>query len=72
MWFNLPSNIIINKKREKTVSIRTIGYEQTFFIVILGYMANGTKLPAICIFKLKKILKEKFPNSIHVRVNEKI
>jgi DDE superfamily endonuclease len=34
-------------------------------------MADGTKLPAVCIFKLKNIPKEKFPHGIYIRVNEK-
>ncbi|CAB5326169.1 unnamed protein product [Rhizophagus irregularis] len=34
-------------------------------------MADGTKLPAVCIFKLKNILKEKFPYGIYIRANEK-
>ena len=71
MWYDLPSNITINKKGEKTVSIRTTGHERTSFTVILGCMADGTKLPAVCIFKVKKILKEKFPDGIHIRANEK-
>jgi hypothetical protein len=71
MWFDLPSNTTINKKGEKTVSIRTTGHERTSFTVILGCMADGTKLPAVCIFKVKKIPKEKFPDGIHIRANEK-
>ena len=34
-------------------------------------LADGTKLPAVCIFKLKNILKENFPRGIYIRVNEK-
>ena len=60
MWFDLPSNTTINKKGEKTISIRTTGHEQTSFTVILGCMADGTKLPAVCIFKVKKIPKKNF------------
>ena len=71
MWFDLPSNTTINKKGEKTISIRTTGHERTSFTVILGCMADGTKLPAVCIFKVKKIPKEKFPDGIHIRANEK-
>ncbi|GBC09173.1 hypothetical protein RclHR1_08660004 [Rhizophagus clarus] len=29
------------------------------------------KLPAVCIFKLKNVSKEKFPNSIYISANEK-
>ncbi|CAB5321968.1 unnamed protein product [Rhizophagus irregularis] len=71
MWFNLPNNTTINQKKAKTVSICTIGHEQSSFTVILVCMADGMKLPAICIFKLKNILKEKFPYGIYIRVNEK-
>ena len=71
MWFDLPSNTTINKKGEKTISIRTTEYEQTFFTVILECMADGIKLPTVCIFKVKKIPKEKFPDGIHIRANEK-
>jgi hypothetical protein len=71
MWFDLPSNTTVNKKGEKTISIRTTGHERTSFTVILGCMADGTKLPAVCIFKVKKIPKEKFPDGIHIRANEK-
>ena len=34
-------------------------------------MTDGTKLPAVCIFKLKNIPKENFPRGIYIRVNEK-
>lgn len=71
MWFDLPSNTTIHKKGEKTISIRTTGYERTSFTVVLGCMADGTKLPPVCIFKLKNIPKEKFPIGIHIRANEK-
>ncbi|GBB92419.1 hypothetical protein RclHR1_00200052 [Rhizophagus clarus] len=71
IWFDLPSNTTINQKGATTVNIRTIGHEQSSFTVILACMANGTKLPAVCIFKLKNVPKEKFPNSIYIRANKK-
>src|SRR6266542_3072444 len=71
MWFDLPSNTTINQKDAKTVNICTTGHERTSFTVVLRCMANGTKLPAVCIFKLKNIPKEKFPRGIYIRVNEK-
>ncbi|GBC04795.1 hypothetical protein RclHR1_05880008 [Rhizophagus clarus] len=71
MWFDLPSNMTINQKGAKTVNIRTTGHEQSLFTVILACMADGMKLPAVCIFKLKNVLKEKFPNGIYIRANEK-
>lgn len=71
LWFDLPINTTINQKGAKTVSIRTTGHERSSFTVILACMADGTKLPAVCIFKLKNIPKEKFPRGIYIRVNEK-
>ncbi len=67
----LLSNTTIDYKEAKTVSICIIGYEHSFFTVILAYIADGTKLSAVCIFKLKNIPKEKFSYSIHIRANEK-
>ena len=72
IWFDLLSNITINKKEEKTVSIHTTEYKWTSFTVILRYMTDGTKLSAVYIFKLKKILKEKFSDGIHIHVNKKV
>jgi hypothetical protein len=71
LWFDLPINTTINQKGAKTVSIRTTGHERSSFTVILACMADGTKLPAVCIFKLKNIPKENFPRGIYIRVNEK-
>ncbi len=71
LWFDLPSNTTIDHKGAKTVSIRTTGHERSSFTVILGCMTDGTKLPAVCIFKLKNIPKENFPYGIYIRANEK-
>ena len=60
MWFDLPSNTTINQKGAKSVSIRTTSHKHLSFTVILACMADGTKFPAVCIFKLKNILKENF------------
>ena len=71
MWFDLPSNTTIDNKGTKTVNIRTTGHERSSFTVVLACMADGTKLPAVCIFKLKKLPREEFPHGIYIRVNEK-
>ncbi len=71
MWFDLLSNSTIDHKGTKTVIIRTTGYEHSYFTVILICMADGSKLPAVCIFKLKNVSKEEFLHGIHIRVNEK-
>lgn len=71
MWFDLPSNTTIDHKGTKTVTIRTTGHERSSFTVVLACMADGSKLPAVCIFKLKNIPKENFSHGIHIRANEK-
>ncbi len=71
MWFNLPSNFTIDHKGTKTVIIRTTEHEHSSFTVVLACMADGNKLLAVCIFKLKNVPKKEFPHGIHIRVNEK-
>ena len=61
----------LNEHGTRTVSIRTTGHKRTTFTVMLGCLANGTKLSATCIFKLKKIPREELPRDINIRVNEK-
>ncbi len=71
IFFDLLSNIIIDHKDTKTVTIHITGYEYSSFTIILACMADDSKFPAVCIFKLKNLPKEKFPHSIHIRVNKK-
>ena len=35
-------------------------------------MVDNTKLPAVCIFKLKNILRESFPEGNFIYVNKKV
>src|SRR6266540_6863452 len=58
MWFNLPSNFTIDHKGTKTVIIRTTEHEHSSFTVVLACMADGNKLLAVCIFKLKNVPKK--------------
>jgi len=69
--FDMPSPVTIEKRGSKTVGIKTTGHERTNFTVILGCLADGTKLPAMCIFKLKTIPRDVFPLNVIIRVNEK-
>jgi hypothetical protein len=69
--FNLPYSTTLDHCGTSTVNIRTTGHEKTNFTVILTCMADGTKLPAVCIFKLKNVPREAFPRGIYIRVNEK-
>ena len=41
------------------------------FTVILGCMANGSKLLSIIIFKLKNKPKKEFSNSVFIKTNKK-
>src|ERR1043165_4568463 len=63
------SNTTIDKVEAKTISIRIIGHKKTNFTVVLACMADGTKLPPLIIFKLKKVSKGKFLSDIIVRAN---
>ena len=67
----MPSNTTLDQRSTSTVTIRTTGHEKTHFTVVLSCLADGTKLSVTCIFKLKNIPKEQFPQGINIRVNEK-
>ena len=69
MTFDLPSNTTVDEIGIRTVSIRTTGHEKTNFTVVLTCMADGTKLPPLIIFKLKKIPKGNFPPEVIVHAN---
>ncbi|CAG8561418.1 11541_t:CDS:2 [Scutellospora calospora] len=58
--FDMPSNVTIDDKGNKTISIRTYGYEKFCFTIVLACLADSTKLPPIIIFKLKNILRLEF------------
>ena len=66
LWFDLSSNTTIDHKGIKTVSIRITEYKRLSFTVVLAYIANSKKLPAVCIFKLKNVPRENFSHGIYV------
>ena len=68
--FDLPSNTTIDKTGAQSISIRTTGQEKTNFTVVLSCKADGTKLPPLIIFKLKKIPCGNFPSEVIVRANQ--
>ena len=45
--FNLPNSTTIKQCGTKTVSILSTGHEKANFTVVLGCMADGTKLPPV-------------------------
>ncbi len=63
--------VTIDHKGTKIVTIHTTRHKHSSFTVVLAYIADDSKLSAVCIFKLKNLLKEKFPYGIYIRVNEK-
>ena len=69
--FDLPNPTTVTQHGSKSVTIRTTGHQRTCFTVILACMADGSKLPPMCIFKLKNKPRDLFPDDVHVRVNEK-
>jgi len=69
--FDLSYSFTLEKRGSSSINIKTTGHERSTFTVILGCMADGTKLPPVVIFKLKNIPREDFPHGVHVRVNEK-
>ncbi|CAG8817960.1 10961_t:CDS:2, partial [Dentiscutata erythropus] len=56
-------------KGNKTISIRTCGYEKSCFTVVLACLADGTKLPLMIIFKLKNVSRLEFPSGVVIRAN---
>ena len=69
--FDLPYSTTLDHRDTSTINIQTTGHEKSNFTVILECMADGTKLLAVCIFKLKNIPRESFPEGIFIRVNDK-
>ncbi len=69
--FDLPYSTTLDHYGILTVNIWTTGYNKTNFTIILGCIVDGTKLLDVCIFKLKNIPRESFPQGIHIHVNEK-
>jgi hypothetical protein len=69
--FDLPNPTTIEHRSARTVGIRITSNERKNFTVVLEYMADGTKLLPVCIFKLAKIFCENFSSGVLIRVNKK-
>ena len=68
--FDMPPNRTVHAAGDKTVLIKTSGKEKIHFTVVLGCMADGTKLMPMIIFKRKRMPKECIPASVLVHVHE--
>ena len=69
--FDMPPNRTVHAAGDKTVVIKTSGNEKNHFTVVLGCMADGTKLMPMIIFKRKRMPKEPIPAGVLVHVHEK-
>ena len=70
LTFDLPSEKTVTIKGARSVIMRSTGNEKNRFTVMLGCMADGTKLPPYVVFKRKTMPKDKFPTGMIVRVQE--
>jgi hypothetical protein len=71
LYFDMPTNTTIEGKGEKSVIIRTGGYEKQRCTVTLSITADGRELPPYAIFKRKTVPKDRLLNGVHVRVQGK-
>ena len=67
--FNLPSNTTIEQSDTKTILILTTRHKHSNFTIVLACIVNGTKLSPVIIFKLKKVSREEFSNSVIIHAN---
>ena len=70
--FNLPNSTTIEQRDTKTVSILSTDHKRSNFTVVLGCLANGTKLPPVIIFKLVNVPREEFPDGVIIRAKQKV
>jgi hypothetical protein len=71
LYFDMPTNMTIEGKGEKSVIIRTSGCEKQRCTAMLAITVDGRKLPLYVIFKRKTMPKAKLPNGVHVHVQGK-
>uniref|UniRef100_H3AXG2 HTH CENPB-type domain-containing protein n=1 Tax=Latimeria chalumnae TaxID=7897 RepID=H3AXG2_LATCH len=70
--FDLPSNQSVSPLGLKTVLVKTTGHEKPHFMITLTYLADGSKLKPLVIFKRKTLPENKvFPSGVLVRVHLK-
>jgi hypothetical protein len=72
VWFDLPNSHTYDLRGVKSVKAKTTGKEKLRYTVVLCAMGDGTKLPAMVIFRnLKRIPKGNFPKDVVVQVAQK-
>ena len=71
LTFDIPVYHTLKRTGTNAVSIRTTGNEKSSLTVVLGFQANGQKLPPMVIFKRKTLPKENFPAGVIIKANPK-
>ena len=70
--FDMPVNYTVDVKGAKSVFVITICHEKCYFTVVLGCLADGTRLPSVVIFKRKMLPKGlKFLSGVIVHAHVK-
>lgn len=67
----MSENNAVDVKGVQTVLVKMTGHEKTLFAVVLAWMADGTKLCPMLIFKRKTMPKIKFLAGAFMHVHEK-
>uniref|UniRef100_A0A914D9N8 DDE-1 domain-containing protein n=1 Tax=Acrobeloides nanus TaxID=290746 RepID=A0A914D9N8_9BILA len=69
--FDMPGRFTVDERGKHDIAITTTGAEKNNFTTVLCVTADGGKCKPTVIFKRKTMPKEKFPDEIVVKVNEK-
>ena len=64
VFFNMPSNVTVDRNGAKSVIIKSTGNEKSCITVMLGVTANRRKLPPYVILKRKMLPQEQLPAGI--------
>ena len=71
LTFDMVPNLTVTEKGSKTITINSMSHEKSNFTCVLGILADGTKLPILNIFKLKKLPCGIRLDGVHLRTNPK-
>ncbi|KAF6130981.1 hypothetical protein HJG60_007905 [Phyllostomus discolor] len=71
LTFDVPSNMTVDVKGAKTITVKTSGHDKTHYMIMLSCCADGTKLPPMLIFKRKNTSKEAISRGVIVHVHDK-
>jgi transposase-like protein len=69
--FDIPPSRTVDQIGKKSIKINTTGHERNCFTVVLACAADGSKLPAMIIYKRRTVPKENLPSGVQIEVNPK-